>query len=354
MRKVWQTKRKGIPGVYVEWHDSMNRRRSKYFSPTHKNLIRPFMARKFSTLNADCRQPGEIVKVLWTDFVKEYLDSKDGGLAPASLESINLTLSQFEKIVKPFSTEQINQASINTFLRTRQNPESYNSTQTDEKEKLKPVSPDTINKDVRNLRALFRFGKEKFYIKSDLNVQKVKTEEKLKRVLSDTEIHNLIAACGDDKQWRMRILLAMVTGFRRSDLTRLELKRFDIERKTVSVINKKTGKATNYKPLPDKFIPELTQFILEEIADGQIKFFKTGFTKKWESIKKRAGLEDIQFHDLRRTWGSLQADEGVSMKTLQNGYNHSTIVTTAQSYIKMKDTKQREGVNTLKVDEWLR
>ena len=352
MKKVWQTKRKGIPGVYVGWYDHNNKRHEKYFSPKHKTLIRPFSVRKFASLNSDCRAPGEIIKVIWADFTKEYLDTKQG-LASASLTSIKLTLEQFEKICQPFSTEQVTQNSIQKFINARLTGIELTNKETQEKETLAKVSPNTVNKDIRNLRALFKFGKEQFYIRPDLKIQKIKAPEKLKRVLSDIEIKNLLAACGDDRQWYMKILTAICTGLRRSDIEKLELRHFDLERKTLSIINKKTGKATDYQPLPDDYMPELNSFILEEIAVGQTKFFKIKFTKKWYTIKKRAGLEDIEFHDLRRTWGSMQAEAGVSLKTLQDGYKHSSITTTAQSYIVIGDTKKREGVNKLNVKAWL-
>lgn len=338
MRKVWQTHRKGTSGIYVEWYDTSNRRRSKYFAPKFKNLIQPFMARKFAELNADCRQPGEIIRVIWDDFIKEYLDSKEiQGLAAASLASINLTLAQFKEVVNPFSTEQINQNSITMFIKAR----------------LKKVAPHTVNKDIRNLRALFSYGKQRFYITSDLHISKVKADQKPIRILSNKEVKNLVTACGDNKQWRMKILLAVCTGLRRSDIEHLQLNNIDIERKTISLVNRKTGKATNFQPLPDKIVPELTRFILEEIAEGQVNFFKTKFSKRWYTIKKRAGLEDINFHDLRRTFGSMQASAGVPIKALQEMYNHSSIDTTMKHYIKTDDAEKRKGVNALKVEDWL-
>ena len=151
----------------------------------------------------------------------------------------------------------------------------------------------------------------------------------------------------------MRILLGLCTGLRRSDLDILTLKNINIELKTIGVVNIKTGKVTHYQPLPDALMPEIEKFILEEIDEGQVKFFKYKFSKKWDVIKKRAGLQHIEFHDLRRTFGSMQATAGTSVKALQEMYNHSNIETTIKHYIKTGESEKRNGVNTLRVGDWI-
>lgn len=309
------------------------------------------MARKFAELNADCRQPGEIIKIFWEDLVKEYIEIKKIQLANTSINEIEHTLNLFKKICRPFASDQITQTTINKFLKIRQDPTEYNSTNKDTP--LSAVSANTINKDIRNLRAFFRYCKEHLYVKSDLKIPKIKAEEKIIRILTDDEVRELIIACGNDKQWRMRILLAVCTGLRRGDLDRLQLQHIDLNRKTISIVNKKTGKATNYQPLPDAIIPEITKFFDSEITTGQTKFFKTNFTKKWYEIKKRAGLADIEFHDLRRTFGSMQASKGVSIKTLQDMYKHSSVETTMTHYITTNDNEKREAVNKLNIEQWL-
>jgi len=194
---------------------------------------------------------------------------------------------------------------------------------------------------------------EKHQLVRPLDVKPVKANAKQIRVLSDMEIKNLIAACGDNKQWRMRILLAVCTWLRRGDLDMLKVKNVDLERKTVILVNQKTGKATTHQPLPERLMPEIERFLLEEVDEGQVQFFKTKFAKQWNTIRHRAGLDDIDFHDLRRTFGSLQADAGVPIKAVQEMFQHSDIETTMNYYIATGDSEKRKGVNKLKVDEWI-
>lgn len=338
MRKVWVTKRKGVPGKYVEWYDDNGRRRSKYFLPKYKKYIKPFMARKFAELNSDVRRPGSYIGIPWIDFVKNYVHGKKvKGLADNSIYQIENTVSHFKRLCSPSFTDTVKQTTIDKFITARR----------------AEVKAHTLKKDLRNLRALLSYGQERFWVDPKLAVPTIKAQDKPIKVLSDNEVRRLIRACGDDRQWRMRILLAVCTGLRRSDLDRLKLAHVDVEHKTITTTNRKTGKATNYQPLPDAIMPEIERFICEEIEDGQVLYFKHKWSKKWQTIIANAKLTKITPHDLRRTFGSMQADAGVPIKALQEMYNHSSIETTMKHYIKTKESEKRIGVNKLKVNDWL-
>jgi len=356
MRKVWVTKRKGIPGQYVEWYDDSGRRRSKYFQPEFKKYITAFKARKFSELNADVRPIGSVIDISWTAFKEQYLKEKEvEGLAEKSISEIKNTFNLFNKYCPTASTGTRNRISLNNFITALQKRDSNRLDKakcTKNKKVYVKLSPNTINKHIRNFRAIVNWGVKHRYI-AEMEIKNVKADDKQIRILSNREVKELLLACGNDKQWKMRILMGVCTGLRRSDLDRLELRNVDVERKTVSVVNKKTGKVTNYQPLPDALMPEIERFILEEVVEGQVRLFKFKFSKKWETIRKRAGLSDIEFHDLRRTFGSMQADAGVPIKALQEMYNHANIETTMKHYIRTDESEKRNGVNKLKVQEWL-
>ncbi len=356
MRKVWVTVRKGIPGQYVEWYDDSGRRRSKYFMPEYKKYVATFKARKFAELNADVRPIGSVIDIPWSAFKEQYFKQKKvEGLASHSIADITNTMNLFDKYCQVASTASVNMSTMNEFISRLQGRDSKRldklQTTKDKKVYVK-LSPNTINKHIRNFRAIINWGVKHRFI-SEIEIKNVKADGKQIRILNNREVKELLIACADDKQWRMRILIAVCTGLRRSDIDNLKLRDVNIERKTVSIINQKTGKVTNYQPLPNALMPEIERFILEEVSDKQVKFFKFKFSKKWEVIRKRAGLEDIEFHDLRRTFGSMQADAGVPIKALQEMYNHANIETTMKHYIKTEESAKRDGVNTLKVNEWL-
>jgi len=321
-----------------------------------KKYITAFKTRKFAELNSDVRPIGSVIDMPWSAFKQQYIKQKRiEGLAAGSIRDIENTLVLFDKYCPVAGTAMIDQGTMGDFITALQDRDSkrLDKENTTEKEKVYlKLSPNTINKHIRNFRAIVNWGAKYRYI-SGIDIKDVKADDKQIRILSNAEVKNLITACGEDKQWRMRILMAVCTGLRRSDLDAMKLGNIDIEHKTVSLVSGKTGKMVNYQPLPDAIMPEIERFILEEVKDGQVRFFRYKFSKKWETIKSQAGLPDIEFHDLRRTFGSMQADAGVPIKALQEMYNHSNIETTMKHYIRTEESEKRNGVNKLKVQDWL-
>lgn len=54
-----------------------------------------------------------------------------------------------------------------------------------------------------------------------------------------------------------------------------------------------------------------------------------GPRKGWKRILKRAGIEDLRIHDLRRSFGSWQAITGASPLIIGKSLNHKNIQSTA-------------------------
>lgn len=51
--------------------------------------------------------------------------------------------------------------------------------------------------------------------------------------------------------------------------------------------------------------------------------------KPWQRVRKAAGVEDVRFHDLRRTVGSWLAQAGNSLHLIGRVLNHANPATTA-------------------------
>jgi integrase len=86
---------------------------------------------------------------------------------------------------------------------------------------------------------------------------------------------------------------------------------------------------------------------------GQEKLFKTKFNyRKWRGICKKAELDDLKFYDLRKTFGSLLAQNGVSTAVTQRLLEHSSPYLTNKLYTNV-DPVLRQAVEQLPVSEWL-
>ena len=88
----------------------------------------------------------------------------------------------------------------------------------------------------------------------------------------------------------------------------------------------------------------------KEIAE---KIFNTKFNyRKWRRICKKAGLSNLEFHDLRKTFCSLLAQNGVSTAVTQRLLDHSSPNLTNKVYTNV-DPVLRQSVELLPIRNWL-
>ena len=85
----------------------------------------------------------------------------------------------------------------------------------------------------------------------------------------------------------------------------------------------------------------------------QEKIFTDCFKQyRWNQIRKKLGLSDFKFHDLRKTFGSVLAQNGVSTAVTQKLIEHSSADLTNKVYINV-DPVLRCAVNQIPVGDWL-
>jgi integrase len=86
---------------------------------------------------------------------------------------------------------------------------------------------------------------------------------------------------------------------------------------------------------------------------GQEKLFNDNFShKRWKKICEGAGLTDLKFHDLRKTFGSMLAQNGISTAVTQKLLEHSSPNLTNKVYTNV-DPVLRQAVEQLHVVKWL-
>jgi integrase len=136
---------------------------------------------------------------------------------------------------------------------------------------------------------------------------------------------------------REAITLAIDTGLRREELFGLTWKQVDLRRGLIDTGTKtKSGRARKV-PVPARSAQILTQlprhisgFVL--VNPGSDSRY-VQMNKGLKAAMRRAGIEDLQWHDLRRTAGCrwLQRD-GKSMEEVSILLGHSSVVVTEQRY----------------------
>jgi integrase len=268
---------------------------------------------------------------------EEYQYSKRvAGVTTASLYETALTLRNFERLLGKCNSKQITQNTIDKFILQRSNE----------------VKRPTLNKDIRNLKTFINWCRENRYLNGNLKIKELKEDERPVKSLSDIQIKNLLKTAEPHRPMKIRILLALGTGLRRGDIESLKVSDIDFANNYITTASKKTRKSMGARPVPAVVMAELKK-CLNGSNSGQAKLFNDNFShKRWKKICEDAGLADLKFHDLRKTFGSMLAQNGVSTAVTQRLLEHSSPTLTNKIYTNV-DPVLRQSVNQLPIEQWL-
>jgi len=332
MRKVWIYKRTSINGWWVGWYESGKRKAKALPS---KELADHFKYIKYTQLNSDVFT-GQVLAD-WCQMLAEYREAKKvQGVTEGTLYEIALSLRNFERLVGKCSSKQITQHVMDKFIL----------------ERGAEVKRPTLNKDIRNLKTFINWCKKRRYINNEIELRELKEEERPVKSLNDVQIRKLLVAAESYVAMKVRILLGLATGLRRGDIDSLKISDIDFEKNSISTTSRKTKKSMASRPVSAEVMIELSKYVCG-LDVGQEKLFRTKFShRKWRKICKQASLVDLKFHDLRRTFCSLLAQNGVSTAVTQKLLEHSSPNLTNKIYTNV-DPVLRKSVNQLPVSQWL-
>ena len=106
------------------------------------------------------------------------------------------------------------------------------------------------------------------------------------------------------------------------------------------------------RPLPVPIMTELKKYV-SGFDPKQDKIFSRPFSQyRWTQIRRKHKLEEFTFHDLRKTFGSVLAQRGVSTAVIQKLLEHSSSDLTNKVYMNV-DPVLRHAVDQIPVDDWL-
>jgi integrase len=148
------------------------------------------------------------------------------------------------------------------------------------------------------------------------------------RFLSEEEAEALVRSIhADENQTAARsIMLLLLTGARRNEITHAKWDYVDWKNKTLLVPKSKSGRA-RVIALNQSAIALLTS--APRIPDNP-HIFPSPVTGRpsaslffpWDRIRKRAGLDDVRLHDLRHSFASFLVNRGVSLYVVQGLLGH--------------------------------
>jgi integrase len=161
-------------------------------------------------------------------------------------------------------------------------------------------------------------------VNGEIKIRELKEDERPVKSLSNTQIKKLLSASKRHKTLRMRILLALGTDLRLGDIDSIRISDIDFEKSSITTRSKKTRKSMGSRPVPVPIMAELKKYV-SGLDTMQKKIFNNNFSRyRWKKIRRKLGLDDFKFHDLRKTFGSVLAQRGVSTAVTQKLLEHSS------------------------------
>ncbi len=213
--------------------------------------------------------------------------------------------------------------------------------------RLRVVAPATVNRELACLKHMFNKAKEwgKASENPVLKVKLLKEENRRVRYLETEEIKALLDACSD--HLKPIVITALNTGMRKGEILSLKWPDVDLRQKIIYIYNSKSGKSRKVD-INDWLVQTLIK-VRKHPESPYVFCNKDGKTygdirKSFDNAKRRAGIKDFRFHDLRHTFASHLVMAGVDLKTVQELLGHQTYQMTLR-YSHLSTDHRRRAVN---------
>jgi integrase len=93
--------------------------------------------------------------------------------------------------------------------------------------------------------------------------------------------------------------------------------------------------------VPLSIVQELKKYVNCSVSEQQGLFEDTFNYKQWRKIRNKAGLSDFKFHDIRKTFASVLAQNGILTAVTQRLLEHSSLNFTNQVYTNVDPALRR-------------
>jgi integrase len=340
-----QVKKRGADKAswYVGWIDPGGSKRGKSCGPgpAGKRLAEKERDRITAQLVTGTYE--DTSRMTWEEFRKDFTVKFLEGMGARNRQETTFALDHFERIVKPKKMEAISSASIVDYVARRRKESGLHAGTL--------VSPATINKELRHLRAVFRKAcKRMKCLKEVPEFEFLKEPKKLATYVPPDHFALLYQACETAVRpvgqpypaadwWRGLLITAFMTGWRIGAL--LALRREDVDLDAGTALSR----AEDNKGKRDQLIV-LHPVVIDHISklpgfDPHIFPWDYCYRQLFadlHAIQQAAGVKPVGkefygFHDLRRAFATMNADR-LTADALQALMQHQDYQTT-QRYINM-------------------
>ena len=233
---------------------------------------------------------------------------------------------------------------------------------TDSKLLGRPVKITSVNRELSAMRKIMRFAYGKGWIMRDIffNARVIDTSSELERhrLLSLDEEKRLLQNCFGEREITYKrkkkndpanveeitatisvdnphlkgmIILALDSGMRRGEIFKLRWQDIDLDNNLIRIVGTHTKtERERIAPLSQRAKDELEN--LRSISEGENPFPFSDIKRSFATAKRLAKIEDLHFHDLRRTAITRWMQQGTSLAFAGKFAGHSQLQTTMKHY----------------------
>lgn len=168
-----------------------------------------------------------------------------------------------------------------------------------------------------------------------LRIQSMTVNNKREVFLTVQQVRDIAKHCTDQAQ--AAIWFALLTGARRGEIFKIRAEHIGEDTIMLPASHTKTNRM-RVIPIIPALRPWLAHFPLTMTVDG--------VKSSWRRARVSAGMEHVNFHDLRHSCASIMLGLGVDLYTISRVLGHSNVQTT-QRYAHLQVDAQRAALDKL-------
>jgi integrase len=317
---------------YVGWRDPNGRRCGK--SCGRGKLGKCLAAKERNRIHAELVTGiyGSNQNKTWAEFRTDYVEKTVKLKARATQIEIVSTFDTFERIVAPKKMAAITTAVIDKFKAARSGEKSKRTLG-------ETVSPATINKELRHVKAALRKARKWEYLDKEPEFEMLRELLEEPTYIDPEQFVKLYLVCDKARiplglayrasdWWRGLIITAYMTGWRIGQLLALQRDDIDLEAaeaKSRALAGK--GKRDKRKPLHPVIVSHLRRMPGFTAEIFPWPHHRRTLDKEFHFLCRTADLPEFGFHDLRRGFATMNA-ERMTADALQEWMEHKSYLTT--------------------------
>ena len=322
----------------VGWIDPEGRKRSKQIGS--KSMAQKYARKLEGQLAAGTYEAEN--RTRWSDFVEEYRTKIMAGMEPGTRELTDYAIRHFTRIIKPVRMVGITTKSFADYTAVRRLEPCRKGGP--------PVSPATVNRELRSLRAIVRKAHRWDWLAKLPEIEFLREPGKLPLYVPPEHFDLIYQHCDTARLpvglpypagdwWRALLVTAYLTGWRIGALLSLRRSDVDLEAGTAfSGWSDTKGKRDQLIPLHPVIVEHLRKLpsfsLLVFPWDGSRSLLREVFAE----VQQAAGVKPDRkshygFHDVRRGFASMNSDR-LTPDQLQTLMQHKSYITT-QRYINL-------------------